>query len=96
MPNKPLEKQLYPLGKGLFGKHLVEQAIELCPSVTKNKISQSDMQVGKIPEDIDDTGLGLNFGYSLIFVPGHEENGQLRLKPHGCFALCTPDNGAQS
>ncbi len=83
MDNKPLEEQLYPLGKGLFGKHLVEQAIELCPSVTKNKISQSDMQVGKIPEDIDDTGLGLNFGYSLIFVPGHEENGQLRLNKFG-------------
>ncbi len=41
------------------------------------------MKVGNIPEDIDDTGLGLNFGYSLIFTPGHEENGQLRTNKFG-------------
>lgn len=81
--NKPLKEQLYPLGKGLFGKHLIEQAIEICPSIQKNKISQSDMKVGQIPEDIEDTGLSLNFGYSLIFVPGHEEKGLLKTNKYG-------------
>ena len=81
--NKPLEEQLYPLGKGFFGKHIIEQAIEICPSIQKNKISKSDMKVGQLPEDIDDTGLSLNFGYSLIFVPGQEENGMLKMNKYG-------------
>ena len=79
----PIKEQLYPLGKGLFKKHLIEQSIELCPSITKSKVSQSELLSGKTLEDISDTGYNLNCGYSLIFIPGHEENGKLRLNKAG-------------
>lgn len=79
----PLKEQIYPLGKGLFKKHHIEQALELCPNITKSKVSKSELLSGQNIEDIDDTGLGLNFGYSLLFIPGYEENGKLHLNNAG-------------
>lgn len=79
----PVKEQIYPLGRGLFKKHLIEQSIELCPSINKSKVSQSELLSGENLEDISDTGYGLNCGYSLIFSPGHEENGQLHLNKVG-------------
>ena len=81
--NKPLAEQLYPLGKGLFKKHHIEQALEICPSITKSKVSQSEMLKNQNVDEVDDTGLGLNFGYSVIFIPGYEEAGQLRMNKFG-------------
>ena len=79
----PLKEQVYPLGKGIFKKHLIEQAIELCPNITKSKPSQADKILVGDAGEIDDTGISLDFGYSLIFVPGHEKNGKLHLNNKG-------------
>jgi len=81
--NISLEEQTYPLGKGLFKKTLVVQALEVCPNISKNKVSQAEMPSNLGIEEIDDTGIGLNFGYSVLFVPGWEDNGQLRLNKAG-------------
>lgn len=86
-PEAPKE-QIYPLGKGLFKKHHLVQAIEICPNISKNKISQSDLISDQKPDEVNDTGYGLNFGYSLIFIPGHEKDGQLHLNKAG-FAYST-------
>lgn len=77
------KEQTYPLGRGLFKKHHLEQALEICPNISRSKVNQSELLSGQNLEDVEDTGLGLNFGYSLIFIPGHEENGKLRLNKAG-------------
>ena len=79
----PLKEQLHPLGKGIFKHHLIEQAIELCPNITKSKPSQADKLLVGDAGEIDDTGISLDFGYSVIFTPGHEENGKLKLNKMG-------------
>ena len=77
------EKLTYPLGKGLFKKHHIEHALELCPSISKSKVSQSELLSGENIDEITDTGFGLNFGYSVIFVPGYEKNGKLHPNKFG-------------
>ena len=79
----PAKELIYPLGKGLFKKHHIEQAIEVYPNITKSKVSQSELLSGESLEDISDTGYGLNFGYSLIFIPGREKQGNLHLNKAG-------------
>lgn len=83
------QERLYPLGHGLFKKHHLVQALELCPSISKAKVATADVLSGdQNRQETDDTGIGLNFGYSLIFIPGTEEQNQLRLNEAG-FAYST-------
>ena len=93
----PVKEKMYPLGKGLFKKHLIEQAIEICPGISKSKVSQSELLTGENIDEIADTGYGLDCGYSVIFVPGHEENGKLRLNKAGfAYSLGISASFAQS
>ena len=78
-----IKEQTYPLGRGLFKKHHIEQALELCPNISKSKTSQSDLLPGQNVDEINDTGIGMNFGYSVIFNPGYEKDGQLHLNKAG-------------
>jgi len=79
----PVQEKTYPLSKGLFKKHYIEQAIEICPSISKSKVNQSQLLSKQNIDEINDTGYGLNFGYSLIFIPGHEQEGKLHLNKFG-------------
>jgi len=60
-----VSEQTYPLGKGLFKQHHIEQALELCPHISNSKVSQSELLSGENIDEISDTGYGLNFGYSV-------------------------------
>lgn len=75
---------VYPLGKrGLFKKHHIEQAIEICPTISTDKTSKAEVGSSVNPDDINNTGLGLNFGYSVSFIPCYEENGKLHMNSAG-------------
>ena len=78
-----VEEQVYPLGNGLFKKHHIEQALEICPSVSKSKVSQSELLTGEHIDEANDTGYGLNFGYSVVFIPGYEKDNKLHLNKAG-------------
>ena len=78
-----VKEEIYPLGKGLFKKHHIEQAIEISPNITKSKVSQADVLQGQSLDDINETGLSMNFGYSVIFIPGKEKDGKLHLNKAG-------------
>lgn len=80
------EPASYPLGRGLFKKHHIEQAIEICPNISRDKISQADLLSDKPIENAENTehtGFGVDFGYSVIFIPGFEENDKLVLNKAG-------------
>lgn len=76
-------------GKSKFARrHYIYQTLDISPTVSTDKDpDQPDYTSnGKdVDEDQLDSpmALGLNFGYSLIFVPGREEDGQLRLNRMG-------------
>lgn len=75
---------VYPLGKrGLFKKHHIEQAIEIYPNISTNKTSQAEVVSSINPDDINNIGVGLNFGYSVSFIPCYEENGELHMNKAG-------------
>jgi len=76
-------EQIYPLGKGIFKKHHLEVAIEICPAISRSKVPQSELLSGETVEDINDSSYGLDGGASIIFVPGYEESGKLHLNRVG-------------
>lgn len=80
------EPPTYPLGRGLFKKHHVEQAIEVSPSISRDKVNQSDLLSGQNLENFENTentGFSIDFGYSVIFIPGYEEDSKLFLNKAG-------------
>ncbi|MBR6355947.1 MAG: hypothetical protein IKR92_03725 [Alphaproteobacteria bacterium] len=76
-------------GKSKFARrHHIYQTLDISPTVSTDKDpDQPDYTSNgkEVDEDQLDSplALGLNFGYSLIFVPGREEDGQLRLNRMG-------------
>ena len=76
---------VYPLGKqrGLFKKHHLEQAVEIYPTISTDKVSQADVMSSINLDDINNTGVGLSFGYSLGFIPCYEEGGKLHMNKAG-------------
>ena len=87
--NAPVGEQIYPLGKGIFKRCHIKHMLELYPEISKSKVSQADLLSGEtLEQDITDTSFGLDAGYSIVFIPGHEENGKLQLnKPGFAFSL---------
>lgn len=87
--DKPTDIYKPVRGKSKFARrHHIYQTLDISPSVSVDKDPDLPEYTSNGQEVDDDqvaspTGVGLNFGYSLIFVPGHEENGQLRLNRMG-------------
>ena len=80
----------YPLkrGGGLFKKHHIEQAVEICPTISTDKTAKAELISNVDPDDINNTGLGLNFGYSVSFIPCYEDGGKLHMnKPGFAYSL---------
>lgn len=76
-------------GKGKFWhRHYVYQTLDISPTVTSDR-DPNQPDYTSTGQEVDDDqvdsslGLGMNFGYSLLFVPGREENGMLRLNRMG-------------
>lgn len=76
-------------GKRKFTRrHYIYQTLDISPSISSDHDPDLPDYTSN-GQEVDDnqldspTGLGLNFGYSLIFVPGKEEDGQLRLNRLG-------------
>lgn len=76
-------------GKSKFARrHYIYQTLDISPTVSSDKDPDLPDYTSK-GQEVDDDQLdsplafGLNFGYSLIFVPGREEDGQLRLNRMG-------------
>ena len=81
---------IYPLkrGGGLFKKHHIEQSIEICPTISTDKASQAELISNVNSDDVNNTGLGLNFGYSVSFIPCYEDSGKLHMnKPGFAYSL---------
>jgi hypothetical protein len=76
---------VYPLNrcKGLFKKHHIEQAIEIYPTISTDKISQAEAMSSISTDEINNTGIGLSFGYALGFIPCYEEADQLHMNKAG-------------
>ena len=76
-------------GKSKFARrHYIYQTLDISPSINHDHDSDQPEYTSKGQEVDDDQlsspiGYGLNFGYSLYFVPGREENEQLRLNRMG-------------
>lgn len=59
-------------------KNYMRQSLDVSPSISLGKTTTQNA----VEYDYDETkstGWGLNFGYSLIFIPGREENEMLKL-----------------
>ena len=76
-------------GKSKFARrHFIYQTLDISPTVSTDKDPDQPDYTSN-GQDVDEDqldspmALGLNFGYSLIFVPGREEDGQLRLNRMG-------------
>ena len=76
-------------GKSKFSKrHYIYQTLDISPSVSGDHDPDLPEQTSN-GQDVDEdqvanqTALGLNFGYSLIFVPGRVVDDQLRLNRMG-------------
>ena len=78
-------------GKSKFvRRHHIYQTLDISPTVSSDNDPNLPEKTSN-GKDVDEdqiespVGFGLNFGYSLIFVPGREDNqnGMLRLNPMG-------------
>lgn len=90
-PQKDYSKIYVPIeGKRKFWRrHHLDQRLEL--SVMAGKDGDNDDYVAKDDDESERMenskksmfNYGLNVGYSLVFIPGHEEGNQLRLNRYG-------------
>lgn len=61
----------------------MRQSLDISPSISVGKSSTESTLALNTDEKTTSTGWGLNFGYSLVFVPGKEKDNMLRLNEIG-------------
>lgn len=64
-------------------KNYMRQSLDVSPSVSVGKATATNEMLTYDDKETSSTGWGLNFGYSLLFVPGREKEGMLKINPLG-------------
>jgi len=71
-------------GKSKFlHKNYMRQSLDMSPSISIGKTSAENELAVDNNKETASTGWGLNFGYSLLFIPGREKEEMLQLNPLG-------------
>ena len=70
-------------GKSKFlHKNYMRQSLDVSPAISVGKTS-TENELSVSSDETSSTGWGLNFGYSLLFVPGEQKGEMLQLNPLG-------------
>ena len=63
-------------------KNYMRQSLDVSPSISIGKTT-TENSLNYDTKETSSTGWGLNFGYSLLFVPGREKEGMLKINTLG-------------